>query len=466
MPDLRSPHPSRRRRLSSVFRLALFALLALAPLLGVAVQLLAQEAADPEDAEDAVERVPVVFHARIADEIHPVTAEFVAETIQQAELAGAEAVVFELSTPGGVLTSTRAITSAILESRVPVVVWVAPRGAQAASAGFIILMAADVAAMAPETNTGAAHPVGGAGEDIPGAMGEKVEQDTLANVRALAARQGRNVELAVAAVTESRSFTAREALEGKLIEVIAPSLARLLTEIDGREVKAGGGETVTLKTADAEVREVEMTAFRRFLSVLADPNIAAILFTLGGLGLYFELMNPGAIFPGVFGAICLILAFMGFSVLPFNYAGMALIVLAIILFVAEVKVVSYGMLTVAGVVCLVLGYVMLFETADPALRVSLEVIVTLVLFTLAVVGFLLTYALRARRAPVRTGLEGLVHEVGTARSALAPRGKVFVHGEIWDAVSDVPVAPGEPVEIVGVRNFTLSVRPRRPDAAI
>jgi membrane-bound serine protease (ClpP class) len=462
MPDLRSPHPSRRRGLSSAFRLALFALLALAPLLGVAVQLLAQEAAGPEDAEASGGRAPVVIHARIADEIHPVTAEFVAEVIEAAEEAEAEAVVFELSTPGGVLTSTREITSSMLESRVPVVVWVAPRGAQAASAGFFILMAAEVAAMAPETNTGAAHPVAGGGQDIPGVLGEKAEQDASANIRALAARQGRNEELAVAAVVESRSFTAQEALEGELIDLIAPSLAALLREIDGREVQAGG-RPVTLKTADAEVREIEMTAFRRFLSVLANPNIAAILFTLGGLGLYFELMNPGAIFPGVFGAICLILAFMGFSVLPFNYAGMALIVLAIILFVAEVKIVSYGMLTVAGVVCLVLGYVMLFKTADPALRVSLEVIVTLAVFTLAVVGFLLTYALRARRTPVRTGLEGLIHEVGTARSALAPRGKVFVHGEIWDAVSDVPVAPGEPVEILGVRNFTLSVRPRRPD---
>jgi len=402
-----------------------------------------------------------VILARVHSVIHPVSAELIEDAIREADASGAAAVVLELSTPGGLMTSTRDITTAMLGARTPVVVWVAPDGAQNASAGFYILIAADVAAMAPNSNTGAAHPVGGQGEDIPGTLGTKVEQDAAANIRALAARTGRNVQLAEEAVVKSRSFTAGEALQGKLIEVIAPTLPELLRRLDGRLVRKGN-QVITLHTAGATVREVEQPSLRKLLGWLADPNIAYILMVLGGLGLYFELMNPGAILPGVVGGICMILAFFALSVLPVNVAGLALILLSLLFFIAEIKVVSHGLLAAGGVISLVLGSLMLFKTADAVLKVSLPIIASLVVFTIAVVGFLVTMALRARRTPVRTGREGLLSEHGTARTPLAPRGKVFVHGELWDAVAPEPVAAGETVEIVAVQNLTLEVRALRP----
>lgn len=434
-----------RRRSSFIHR----TLRAAAPLFGLALALplLAQ-------AEGGA-----VYRLRIKSAIHPVAAEMVADAVAEADQARAAALVIELDTPGGLVSSTREISTAILGARTPVVVYVSPSGAQAASAGFFILMSADVAAMAPSTNTGAAHPISSEGE-IEGIPGKKAEEDAAANIRTLAARMGRNVELAEKAVVESDSYTESEALDGKLIEVVAPSLPKLLEALDGREIKKGD-RTVKLATAGAQVVEVETSAWRRALGVLADPNIAYIFLTLGFLGLYFELMNPGAVLPGVLGGIFLLLAFFGLSVLPVNYAGLALILLAIVLFIAEVKITSYGMLTVAGVISLVLGSLMLFKTAEPALRVSISLIVTLALASLLVVGFLLTFALRARLRPVTTGREGLVGLSGTARSALAPQGKVLVFGEIWDAVAEDPVSSGEEVEVVRVDNMTLVVRRRR-----
>ena len=404
-----------------------------------------------------------VVLARVHSVIHPISSELILDAIKTADAAGASAVVVELSTPGGLLTSTREITTAMLGARTPVVVWVAPDGAQNASAGFFLLLAADIAAMAPNTNTGAAHPVGGQGEDIPGKLGEKMEQDAAAYIRALAGRNGRNVTLAEEAVVKSRSFTAREALDGKLIVLIAPTLPELLKALDGRTVRKGN-RAITLKTAGAAVREVELPSLRKLLAWVADPNIAYILLVLGGLGLYFELMNPGAILPGVVGGICLILAFFALSVLPVNVAGLALLFLSLVFFIAEIKVVSHGLLGIGGVISLVLGSLMLFKTADAVLRVSLPIIASLALFTVAVVGFLVMIALRARRSPVTTGREGLLNERGTARTPLDPRGKVFVHGELWDAVASEPVAAGETVEIVAVQNLTLEVRalPRAP----
>lgn len=401
-----------------------------------------------------------VYRVKVKGAIHPVSAELIVDAIREADAAGAAALVIELDTPGGLVTSTREITTAILGAKTPVVVYIGPAGAQGASAGFFILMAADVAAMAPGTNAGAAHPVGGQGETVEGVLGKKMEEDAAANIRSMALRNGRNVELAQAAVIDSRSYTAQEALDGKLIDLIAPTVPALLNAIEGRPVKREG-QPVTLRTAGAEVVEVEISPFRRFLGVLADPNIASMLLVLGFLGLYFELMNPGAILPGVVGAICLILAFFALSVLPVDYAGLALILLAVVLFIAEVKITSYGLLAVGGVISLVLGLTMLFKSPEPALRVSLEFIAILAVFSLAVVGFLAVMTMRVRQVPVRTGLEGMIHELGTARSALAPRGKVFVHGEIWDAVADEPVAAGETVQVVGVRSLTLAVRPLR-----
>ncbi|HWM93929.1 MAG TPA: nodulation protein NfeD [Thermoanaerobaculia bacterium] len=438
-------------------RTAIFALFALSALVLVLLPILAS--AQPK------ERGGTILRARVKSAIHPISAELIQDAVRDADAAGAAALIIELDTPGGLVTSTREISSAILGARTPVVVYVSPAGAQAASAGFFILMSADIAAMAPGTNTGAAHPVAMGGEDVEGTMARKVEEDSAANIRALARRNGRNVELAQAAVVDSRSYTADEALDGKLIDLIAPSFDKLVEALHGRTVKRGE-DVVTLHTRGAVVEEVEMSVLRRVLSVIADPNIAMILLTLGGLGLYFELMNPGAILPGVVGGICLILAFFALSVLPVSYAGLALLLLAMLLFIAEIKIVSHGVLAIGGTVSMVLGALMLFKTAEPALRVSREVIVSLALFSLATVGFLAFMTLRTRQTPVSTGLQGMIHEIGVARSPISPRGKVFVHGEIWDAVSDEPVSAGEPVEVVAVRNLTLAVRPHRRNPAV
>ena len=419
-------------------------------------------AAEPSAEPAAEPAAGLVVRVRVDSIIHPVAVEFLEDAIAEADAAGAEAVVVELSTPGGLLPSTREIFTAMLGAATPVVVYVAPSGAQAASAGFFLLMAADVAAMAPGTNTGAAHPVGGQGEEIEGAMGDKVTQDAAATIRSLAARHGRNAELAEAAVLESRSFTADEALEAELIDLVSPSLPALLAALDGREV-VKNGRTMTLETAEAEVREVEMSPWRKILAALAHPNIAYILLSLGFLGIYFELMNPGSIFPGVVGGICLILAFFSLSVLPVNYAGVALILLAIVLFIAEIKVPSYGMLTVGGVVSLALGGLMLFKSPLPALRVSLELVFGVALLAALVVGFLMRLAVRAQRNRVRTGSEGLLGEVGRAFTALGPGdalpGKVFVHGEFWHARAGRPVAAGEAVRVTGVEGMLLGVEP-------
>ncbi|HVR28234.1 MAG TPA: nodulation protein NfeD [Thermoanaerobaculia bacterium] len=401
-----------------------------------------------------------LLHLRITSIISPVTSEVARGAIAQAEASGAQALVIELNTPGGLLESTREIFTAMLGADLPVVVFVAPQGAQAASAGFFLLMAADVAAMAPGTNTGAAHPVGGQGETIEGVLGEKVAQDAAASIRSLASRQGRNVELAESAVVESKSFTASEALENGLVDLIADDLEGLLEAIDGRTVTKHGREHV-LRTRGAEPREIEMTAFQRLRSIIVHPNVAYVLLSLGGLGIYFELANPGAILPGVLGAICLILAFYALSVLPVNYAGVALLIVAAILFVLEITVTGFGLLAAGGVVALILGSTMLFKSADPAIRVSVQLIVGMAAVASAVVALMATLVVRVHRRRASTGREGMVSERGVARTDLAPHGKVSVHGEIWDAVADAPVGAGQPVEVVGVEGLLLRVQPAK-----
>jgi membrane-bound serine protease (ClpP class) len=395
---------------------------------------------------------------RIDGVIQTVVADFLRDTIERADRERAAAVIVELNTPGGALEATREMFTAMLSARTPVVVYVAPSGARAASAGFFLLMAADVAAMAPGTNTGAAHPVGGQGEDIPGVMGEKVEQDSAATIRSLAARNGRNVEHAEAAVVKSLSYSADEALKDGLIDLITPDLPSLLQAIDGR---VPAKTQVAMATAGARVEEVDMSAVQRLFSAIAHPNVAYLLLTLGTLGLILELYNPGAILPGVVGGISIVLAFFALSVLPVNYAGVALILLAVVFFIAEIKVTSYGLLTLAGVVSLVLGSLMLFRSAEPALRVSLELIASLALFFVVAVLVMMTMYVKAHRHQVATGREGLLHEIGETLSPLAPRGKVFVHGEIWNAVATEPVARGARVEVVGVDGMTLTVRAER-----
>ncbi len=420
----------------------------------LAIQDSADGAVD-EGAEDAAQAGPA-FHIVVDSIIHRGTTEFVGDALRQAEAANASAFVIELSTPGGMLDQTREISTLMLNAEVPVVVYVSPSGAQAASAGFFLLMSADIAAMAPGTNTGAAHPVAGDGGDIEGNLGEKVEQDASAQIRSLAKQKGRNVELAEAAVLESLSWTAEEALEGGLIDVIAEDLTGLLDAIDGRSVRDGEW---TLATAGAARQKVEMTGFQKFLSAIAHPNIAAILMSLGFLGLYFEFQSPGTILPGVVGAICLVLAFMALSVLPVNYAGILLLLLAALFFVAEIKVTSYGLLSVAAVVSLVLGYTLLFKSTDPAVRVSWDVIASLVAFSVLVGGLLFTMIIRTHRSAVTTGTEGLLQEKGVARSDIAPTGKVFIHGELWNAISDNEIAAGTAIRVVDVDGMTVRVEP-------
>ncbi len=294
-------------------------------------------------------------------------------------------------------------------------------------------------------------------------MGQKVEQDAAAGIRSLAARNGRDAALAQQAVVTSRSFSADEALAAHLVDLMAPSLPDLLRALDGRQVRKGGkgGTPVTLRTAGATVHEVEMTAAQRLLSALAHPELAYMLLSLGGIGLFFEITHPGTLLPGVFGAICLLLAFFGLSLLAVNYAGAALILLGIGLFVAELQAGGHGVLALAGAVSLIIGSLLLFSSPEPELRVSLEWITAVSLLTLAAVGVLMTAAWRARRRPVVTGREGLLHERGVARSEMRPQGRVFIHGEIWNAVAEQPVAEGEAVEVVAVRDMTLAVRPVR-----
>jgi membrane-bound serine protease (ClpP class) len=418
--------------------------------------------ADPTDgpaAGPAAPAAPEVFRVRIDSIIHPIARDLLVDTLERADREGAAAVVVELDTPGGLMTSMREMTSAMLGAKTPVVVWVAPEGAQAASAGFFLLMASDFAAMAPSTNTGAAHPVGGQGEDIAGTLGKKIEEDSAANIRALAKRRGRDVARAEKAVVESKSFTAQEALDDHLIELIAPDVKSLLAGLDGRSFEKPQGEQRTLHVADAQVRDFEMNAVQSFLSTLLHPNIAYLLMTLGMLGLYFELAHPGAIFPGVLGGISLLLGLYALSVLPVRFAGVALILLGLGMLIAEIKVTSYGLLTVGGLTSFVLGSLILFRSPEPALRLSLALVGTIAGFFLALTIFLVVLAIRGTRYRVQVGPAALVGARAVARTALAPKGKVFVVGEWWNAVSETPVETGAEVEITAVEGMVLRVRP-------
>jgi membrane-bound serine protease (ClpP class) len=417
------------------------------------------DAPQPAAASEATSGAPEVFRVRIDSIIHPIARDLLVDTLDRADREGAAAVVVELDTPGGLMTSMREMTTAMLGAKTPVVVWVAPEGAQAASAGFFLLMASDFAAMAPSTNTGAAHPVGGQGEDIAGNLGKKVEEDSAANIRALAARRGRNVELAQKAVIESKSFTAKEALDDHLIELVAPDLDSVLAGLDGRSFEKPKGQERTLRVAGAKVHDFEMNAVQSFLSALLHPNIAYLLMTLGMLGLYFELAHPGAVFPGVLGGISLLLGLYALSVLPVRFAGVALILLGLGMLIAEIKVTSYGLLTVGGLTSFVLGSLILFRSPEPALRLSLTLVGTIAGFFLALTVFLVYLAVRGARYPVQVGPAALVGARAEARTALAPKGKVFVAGEWWNAVSDVPVQAGAEVEIIAVEGMVLRVRP-------
>jgi membrane-bound serine protease (ClpP class) len=385
--------------------------------------------------------------------INPGTATFMTRGIEEAEEQGAVLVIIRLDTPGGLATSMRSMVKAILNSSVPVVVYVAPSGAGAASAGVMVTVAAHVAAMAPGTNIGAAHPVTAGGKDIEKTMSEKVVNDMASYGRGIAQEKGRNAEWVEKAIRESVSITAEEAVKKNVADLVAQNVDELLKLIDGRKITLRQGE-VTLETSDV-VKTYYKPGFRdRVLKVISDPNIAYILMMIGLAGLYFELAHPGGIFPGVIGAISLILAFYSFQTLPVNYAGLLLIALAIILFIAEVKVTSYGMLSLGGVISLTLGSIMLFEDVGVSLRLMAPTIVLIAGFFVVVS----TLAFRAYRSRPRGGVDGLIGEVGLVKEPIDPEGLVFVHGEYWRAKSRDKIDEGERVEVESADGLILRVK--------
>jgi membrane-bound serine protease (ClpP class) len=391
--------------------------------------------------------------------ITPVTVRLVSIAVDKAQAEHAQALILLLDTPGGLERSMRSIVQTILNAEVPVIVYVAPTGARAASAGVFITMAAHVAAMAPATNIGAAHPVVGGGGTTDKEMMKKIENDAAAFVRSIATERGRNVEWAEKAVRSSVSATEREAVKLKIVDLIADSVPDLLTKIDGRTLKTTKG-SVTLQTKDAPLKKIDVRFRDRFLALISDPNVAYILMMAGMLGLFFELSNPGAILPGVIGGISIILAFFAFQSLPINWAGLLLILFGVVLLIAEIKVVSHGVLTVGGVVAMLLGSMMLFDAPEAAgaLRLSWWVIVPAVGSTAVLVVSALSFGMRALYRTPSTGASGMVGQTAVVRTPLAPEGQVAVQGELWRAVAqDGPIAAGEPVTIVGVDGLTLTV---------
>ena len=407
---------------------------------------------------------PLVLVASVDALVHPVSAEFMVEAINRADAERAALVVFVLETPGGLVDSTRTIVTRMLAAKTPVAVFVAPSGARAASAGFLITIAADVAAMAPGTHIGAAHPVSGQGEKMDETMSKKAASDVAAYARTLATGRGRNVEWAEQAVNESRAFTETEALNATppLIDLVAADVPDLLKRLDGWVVKRFDGHTETLWTADARVESLAMGFRQRVLSALAHPNIAYILLSLGILGLTIELWSPGAILPGVVGGICLLLAFFTFQVLPVNYAGVLLILFGLVLLVLEIKVASFGLLGAGGVVSLLLGSMILIDAPAPELRVSLSLIIPVVAGLSAILVFLVRLAVVSQRRPSVTGVSGMLGAAGVALTPIPAggSGRVSAHGELWTARSTEAIAEGEKVVVSGLDGLVLTVRKR------
>ena len=405
---------------------------------------------------------PLVVAAEIDALIHPVSAEFIAQTIRRADADDAELVVLVLHTPGGLVDSTRDINTSIIEADTPVVVYVGPSGTRAASAGFLITIAADVAAMAPGTHIGAAHPVSGTGQAMDETAAEKAASDVAAYARSLASQRERNVELAEKAVTESQSFTEREALEADppLIDLVASDLDALLEQLDGRQVQRWDGETVTLRTAGADIERVEMNWRQRLLSAVAHPQVAVLLFSLGTLGLTIELWNPGAILPGIVGGLCLLLAFFAFQILPINYVGLLLILFGLALLVAEMLTATYGLLATGGVISMMLGALMVIDSPAPEMQLGWPFILSSMLALGLIVMLLTRLGVRAQLARPVTGRSGMIEQPGRTAEPIPAggAGTVLTHGELWSATSDEEIGADEPVRIVAVEGMRLIVR--------
>jgi membrane-bound serine protease (ClpP class) len=408
-------------------------------------------------------RNPAVVEIGLDDIIEPVTAEYVENGIRAANDEGAAAVLLELSTPGGLDTSMRDIIRAIIGSRVPVIVYVAPSGSRAASAGFFVLMSADVAAMAPGTNTGAAHPVIMGNPDIGKTMEAKIENDAAAYIRSIAGKRGRNAQLAEDGVRSSKSFTDKEALENHLIDLIAPSPQDLLKSLDGRTVTRFDGSSTVLHLAGAELEPFAMTSRERFLARIADPNIAFILGALGVLCLYVEFTHPGMILPGVTGAVAIVLALYAFHMLPINYTGVVLIALALVLFGLDVKANSHGVLTAGGIISMVVGAMILVQSPLPGAQIHLSTALSVTLPVAVISAILLRLAVMAHRHKAITGEQGMIDAIGVARTDLAPEGKIFIHGEIWQAQAAQPIPTGTRVRVRGMQGLKLVVEPDQKD---
>jgi membrane-bound serine protease (ClpP class) len=394
-----------------------------------------------------------VYVVKATGTINPGLSEYLIGSMEKSSREGAACLVIQLDTPGGLALSMRSIVMAMLASEIPVVVFVSPSGARAASAGVMITLAADIAAMAPGTNIGAAHPVNLGQKDMGKTMGDKVVNDMVAYTKSIAEKRGRNAEWAEKAVRESVSVTEKEALELKVIDLIAEDLKDLLEKIDGRELKDKG----ILRTKGLKTVLLRESLRDKILKTLSDPNIAYLLMMIGMAGLYFELSHPGAIFPGVIGAISLILAFFAFQTLPVNYAGILLIVVALVLFILEMKIASYGLLSLGGIISLFLGSLMLFEGGAPELGLSWQVLIPTVIM---VSGFFVIVAglvFRSQISKPRTGHKGLIGEIGLVKERLAPEGKVFVHGELWNAEAPEPIETGAKVRVVGMEHLVLRV---------
>ena len=395
-----------------------------------------------------------VYVIRVASSISPGIADYVEQSIEKASMENADCLIIELDTPGGLSESMRSIVRAIYASQVPVVVYVSPSGARAASAGVMITIAADIAAMAPSTNIGSASPVNVGGQEINETMSKKITNDMVAYVKSIVEKRGRNAQWAEDAVREAVSATETEALEKKIIDIIAKDIEDLLDQINGREIPEKG----LLKFDDVKIKRLHESIRTKILKTISDPNIAYILMMIGLAGLYFELSHPGAIFPGVIGGIAIILAFFSFQTLPVNYAGILLIILAIVFFIMEVKIASYGLLSIAGVLSLLLGSLMLFETGEAYQQLSWNVLVPTIIVISIFFVCVATLAFKAQLTKPMTGESGLLGETGMVIQDIDPDGKVFIHGEQWNATSVTPISKGVKVRVVKVENLVLEVK--------
>ena len=409
-----------------------------------------------------VEKKPIVYLLSVDGTINPALSDYIIKGIEEAEQNKAACVIIRMDTPGGVVTTTKTIIKEMINAKLPVVVYVAPSGSSASSAGALITVAADVAAMAPGTNIGAAHPVAGGGQEIGESMSEKIINDLTAYIRSIVVKKGRNAEWAEQAIRESVSITAKEALDIKVIEIIADSLPDLLEKLHGRQVEKEG-RNFTLETKGAQIEKILPGLRFKILDVVANPNIAYILMMIGGIGIMMELYNPGLIFPGVVGGICLLLSFFALQVLPVNYVGIMLIILSVILFILELKIASFGLLSLGAIISLTLGSIMLFDSGETAMRVSWSVIIPMVSMVSAFFIFALGLVVKAWLKQPRTGKQGLIGEVGVALTNLDTEGKVAIHGEYWNANADGHILKGEKVRVIRVDDLCLKVTrdPRR-----